>query len=164
MKKYPVVIGRFEHIDIVPHLEGIPAKIDTGAYRSAVHASEVSIVEKNGKERLRFTLGGHSSYKRKRTLYARSYQLIEVTSSSGHKIKRYEVLLKIRMGYKIFNTSFTLADRQHQAFPILVGRKALRNRFIVDVSRSGVSRQELKQTTDKLIARGDQEFIEELEK
>lgn len=163
MKKYPVIIGRFEHIDIVNKLDGIPAKIDTGAYRSSIHVSEMQIIEKNNTPYLKFTIGSHPSFKRKRTLQTRAFREIEVLSSSGHRTLRYEVVLKIRLGYKVFRTSFTLANRTHHVFPILVGRKAIRNRFLVDASRSGVDRKELKQITQELIQRGDEEFIEELE-
>lgn len=163
MKKYPVIIGRFEHIDVVNKLDGIPAKIDTGAYRSSIHVSDIQIIEKNKTPYLKFTIGNHPSFKRKRTLQTRAFREIEVLSSSGHKTKRYEVTLKIRLGYKVFQTSFTLANRTHHVFPILVGRKAIRNRFLVDASRSGVDKRELRQITQELIQRGDEEFIEELE-
>lgn len=162
MKKYPVIIGRFEHVDVVGRLEDIPAKIDTGAYRSSIHVSSVSLLTKNNVEYLRFTLLDHPSFARKRTLLTRSFREIEVTSSNGHKALRYEVLLKIRLGYKVFRTSFTLADRTHNVFPILVGRKAIRNRFLVDASRSGVSRKELKAAANELVKRGDEEYLEEL--
>lgn len=83
MKKYPVVIGRFEHLDIIVWIDGIPAKIDTGAYRSAIHVSQVECVTKNGKEYLRFTILGHPSFSKKRTIQTRSFQKVTATSSSG---------------------------------------------------------------------------------
>lgn len=162
MKKYPVVIGRFEHLDVVGRLDNIPAKIDTGAYRSAIHVSQMERITKNDKEYLRFTILGHPSFSRKRTLQTSSFKRVTVTSSSGHRVERYEVQLKIRLGYKVFRTSFTLADRIHNVFPILIGRKAIRNRFLVDAARSGVSRKELKNAANELIKRGDEEYIEEL--
>lgn len=164
MKKYPVVIGRFELIDIVGKLEDIPTKIDTGAYRSSIHVSGTKLIKKNGVEYLHFTVLGHPSYKRKRTLQTRAFREIEVTSSSGHKTIRYEVNLKIRLGYKVFLTSFTLADRTHTTFPILIGRKAIRNRFLVDAARSGVARKDLIAIARELIKRGDEEYLEEIEK
>ena len=164
MKKYPVVIGRFEHVDIVDKLDGVPAKIDTGAYRSAIHACDIQLIDKKGKKFLKFTIGNHPSFGRKRTIQTSSFTEIEVMSSSGHKTKRYEVTLKIRLGYKIFQTSFTLADRTHHVFPVLIGRKAIRSRFLVDVTRSGVNRNELRAAASELIKRGDEEYLEELEK
>lgn len=164
MKKYPVVIGRFEHVDVVGKLDGAPAKIDTGAYRSAIHACDIQLINEKNKQYLKFTIGSHPSFGKKRTLKTSVFREIEVLSSSGHKTKRYEVNLKIRLGYKIFQTSFTLADRTHHVFPILIGRKAIRSRFLVDVTRSGVNRKELKTAARELIKRGDEEFLEELEK
>lgn len=164
MKKYPVVIGRFEHVDVVDKLDAVPAKIDTGAYRSAIHAYDIQLTKEKNKQYLKFTIGNHPSFGKKRTLKTSVFREIEVLSSSGHKTKRYEVNLKIRLGYKIFQTSFTLADRTHHVFPILIGRKAIRSRFLVDVTRSGVNRKELKAAARELIKRGDEEFLEELEK
>jgi len=46
MAKYVTIIGRAEEIDIVGTALGIPAKVDTGAYRSSIHASDIKIVEK----------------------------------------------------------------------------------------------------------------------
>lgn len=164
MKKYPVVIGRFEHLDVVGRLDGAPAKIDTGAYRSAIHAKNIQLVKKNGKNTLKFTIGNHPSFASQKTIQTSTFREIEVMSSSGHKTKRYEVSLKIRLGYKVFQTSFTLADRTHHVFPVLVGRKAIRGRFLVDVTRSGVNRKDLKQAAKALIKQGDEEYLEELEK
>lgn len=163
MKKYPVIIGRFEHIDIVDKLQAIPAKVDTGAYRSAIHTSDIGIIQKNGVQYLHFTILGHPSFKQKQTLQSRAFREVVVTSSTGHQTTRFEVSLKIRLGYKIFQTSFTLADRTHTTFPILIGRKVIRDRFLVDVGRSSLSRKELKQAATELIKQGDQEYLEELE-
>ncbi|MFO0971153.1 MAG: RimK/LysX family protein [Candidatus Saccharimonadales bacterium] len=144
MSKYPVVIGRFEHIDLVGILEAIPAKIDTGAYRSSIHATDIKVVEKNGKMVLRFTLLGHPAHQKHRTIEVRTYKTRQVKSSNGHISSRYEVNLKIRLGYKIFITPFTLSDRGSNIFPVLIGRKALNKRFLVDSDKTGVNRMELR--------------------
>lgn len=143
MSKYPVIVGRFEHVDLVNKLDAIPAKIDTGAYRSSIHASDVAIITKNNVKVLRFTLLGHPVFQKKRTLETRKFSQITVRSSNGHKSVRYEVTLKLRLGYKVFSTSFALSDRSDNVFPVLIGRKALRGRFLVDADKAGVSRLEL---------------------
>lgn len=160
MSKYQVIIGRFEHIDLVNKLDTIPAKIDTGAYRSSIHVDSAELVEKAGKEYLRFTLLGHPVFTKKRTIETKSFQKRIVKSSSGHVQTRYEVKLKVRLGYKVFTTPFTLADRSNNVFPILIGRKALNERFLVDSSRAGLSRMELKLAAAKVeLDEEDQEEI-----
>lgn len=144
MSKYPVIIGRFEHIDLVGRLDAIPAKIDTGAFRSSIHATDIKMVEKNGKKILRFTLLGHPAHQKHRTIEVRAFKTRYVKSSNGHTSNRYEVNLKVRLGYKVFTTPFTLTDRASNIFPILIGRKALNKRFLVDPERTGVNRMELR--------------------
>jgi hypothetical protein len=160
MKKYPVVIGRFEHIDVVGKLENIPAKIDTGAYRSSIHASDIQVVKKQYKEILRFTLLGHPVFRRKRTLETRTFRKLKIKSSNGHVSERYEIMLKVRLGYKVFTTPFTLASRDENVFPVLVGRKAMNKRFLVDPDRAGMSRIELKLAAVKVHV--DEEDMESL--
>ncbi len=144
MGKYQVVVGRFEHVDVVGKFQSVPAKIDTGAYRSSIHASDIKVIEKNGKEILRFSLLGHPVFTKRRTLETRSFNVRKVRSSNGQISVRYEITLKIRLGYKIFLTPFTVVDRSNNIFPILVGRKALNKRFLVDPNLAGMNRVELK--------------------
>lgn len=144
MGKYQVIVGRFEHVDIVGKFKDIPAKIDTGAYRSSIHASDIEVVTINDKEVLKFTLLGHPVSSKRRTLETRAFNIRKVRNSNGHITTRYEVTLKVRLGYKIFRTPFTLIDRSSNIFPVLIGRKALNKRFIVDPNLAGMSRVELK--------------------
>jgi hypothetical protein len=144
MSKYQVVVGRFEHVDVVGRFKDVPAKIDTGAYRSSIHASDIQIIEKNGKEVLKFSLLGHPVFTKRRTIETRAFNIRKVRNSNGHITTRYEIILKVRLGYKIFRTPFTLIDRANNIFPILIGRKALNKRFLVDPNLAGISRVELK--------------------
>jgi hypothetical protein len=143
---HKVVIGRaeslhFQDIDIAD----IPAKTDTGAYRSAVHAQNIQLIDNDTK--LQFDLlGGHpvcgalSS-----TVVAEKFKVVSIASSFGHKESRYEVWLRVKLGPRVFNASFTLADRSKKIYPILLGRKLLNGRFIVDTNETSINRIELKQ-------------------
>lgn len=148
MSKYPVIIGRSETIDIVGCASGVPAKIDTGAFRSAIHSSEIKVTKnKNGVEVLTAKLLGHPLAKKSTRMEFERFDTVVVTNSFGHKEQRYEVRLRVKLGPKVVTTLFTLADRSNNFFPILVGRKLLKRRYIVDSSQSGLSnRAQLKKT------------------
>ena len=105
MSRYQSIIGRFEKVDIINQIDNIPAKIDTGAYRSSIHATNVSVIEKNKKKYLRFTILGHPAHGTKRVVEVPTFKKRTVTSSNGHSAERYEVRLKIRLGLKVFVTS-----------------------------------------------------------
>ena len=144
MASYNMIIGRAENIDIVDIVPSVPSKIDTGAYRSSIHATKIKVVGEGDAKVLTFELLGHPMSPVKYPMEIKEFEEVSVTNSFGHEEKRYEVILRVKMGPKVFNTSFTLADRANNFFPILIGRKFLRNRFIVDVTKASVDRMKLK--------------------
>lgn len=160
MNKHPVILGRYEYADIVGVFSSVPVKIDTGAYRSSIHVKSVEVYVKNGEKVLRFQLLGHPAYPESQVIETKEFNTTKVRSSGGHEAARYEVMLKIKLGYKVFTTSFTLSERSKNAFPVLIGRRALRRRFLVDSDRSSVSRKELQVIVDKsMITQTDKEEV-----
>ena len=142
---HKVIIGRADVVHFVDiAIADVPAKVDTGAYRSAVHASNIKLSEDG--QTLKFKLlGSHPVYGPLSTnIETKDFQLVDITNSFGHEETRYEVKLKIKIGPKVFFARFSLADRSKMIYPILLGRKMLNNRFLVDSSHSNINRVELK--------------------
>lgn len=139
------IIGRSEQIDIIsPDIIDVCAKVDSGAFRSAIHAQNIKVKTVDGKKILSCDLLGHPTYPKSFGFETDSFGRVWVQNSFGVRAQRYEIQLKLKVGSKIFLTPFTLADRANNLFPILLGRKALKGRFIVDVSEVGVDRLKLK--------------------
>ena len=131
-RRMKVVIGRVERVNF-PEFDiiGVPAKIDTGAFRSSIWAS--NIIEEAGV--LSFTLLDSSSEWYTGKIYTTTkFEIVEVENSFGHKQERYSVYIKIKMGPKNVVSNFTLADRSMKIYPVLIGRKLLRGRYVVDVA------------------------------
>lgn len=143
MPRYTTIIGRAESVDVIGKALEVPAKIDSGAFRSSIHATKVKVSTKNGTRTLTCKLLGHPCSPVPRDFETTTFDEITVRSSNGHEETRYEVTLRVKIGNKVFNTSFSLADRSSNLFPVLIGRKALKNRFLVDVTKSNVNRQQL---------------------
>lgn len=160
MSRYQIIIGRAERVDFVGTALDVPAKIDTGAYRSSVHATKIKEFKKDSELFLKFSLFGHPCSPVSRNIETNRFTKVEVTSSNGHAAMRYEVTLKIKIGSKIFNTSFTLADRGNNVYPVLIGRKALKNRFVVDVTKSSVRRMDLRKNFG-ILAPEEEEDLED---
>ncbi|QHN43172.1 ATP-dependent zinc protease [Candidatus Mycosynbacter amalyticus] len=142
---HKVIIGRSELLTFVGTAPvKIPAKTDTGAYRSAVHADNIVL---NDDGVLSFDLlGGHPvcgtmAYR----VTAEEFATVWVSNSFGHREQRYEVKLKVKLGPKVFHARFTLADRSKKIYPVLLGRKLLNHRFLVDSAETSLNRIELKQ-------------------
>ena len=138
MAKYQVIIGRAEEIDIVGVALGVPAKIDTGAYRSSIHATSAKVVTVDGVKTLRYCILGHKNAVIKRDLETTEFSEVGVTSSNGQSEVRYEIKLRIKLANKVFKTSFSLSERSNTLYPILVGRTALANRYLVDAARTSI--------------------------
>lgn len=141
---HKVIIGRSEVLTFVDQkIAQVPAKTDTGAFRSAVHAT--NIVE-NGDGSVNFELlGGHPVCgAMSQAVTATEYKKVWVANSFGHREERFEVKLKVKLGPKVFQARFTLADRSKKIYPILLGRKLLNHRFLVDSAETSLDRVTLK--------------------
>jgi len=132
MDKTLPVIGSNALIEIVGHVSGVPAKVDTGADSSAIWASDVTV---NRQGVLSFKLFAKSSpYYTGKAITRKSFKVASIRSSNGHTQIRYRVELPIRIGNKRVRASFYLSDRSVHNFPILLGRRTLNKKFLVDVS------------------------------
>lgn len=133
-KKEITVIGRAETIDLRDFdLHAIPAKVDTGADTSSIWVSNV--VEKE--DGLHFVLFGPDSpyYTGDEQVFsAPDYELTRVANSFGHKELRYKIKLRITVKDRKIRATFTLADRSQKTYPILLGRRLLHGKFVVDVT------------------------------
>ncbi len=141
---HKVIIGRSEVITFVDQkITEVPAKTDTGAYRSAVHATTI-IENSDGSISFNILEGHPSCGSMAQTVTVQEYTKVWVSNSFGHREERFEVKMKVKLGPKVFNARFTLADRSSLRFPILLGRKLLNHRFLVDSAETAIDRDSLK--------------------
>lgn len=126
------VIGRNVLMDIVGHVDKVPAKVDTGADSSSLWASQID-VSTDGT--LSFVLFGPSSpFYSGEVITRRAFAAAVVRSSNGIAQVRYRIELPVRIAGKLVRAHFFLSDRSKNVFPILLGRRTLNKRFVVDVS------------------------------
>lgn len=120
-------------------LKDIEVKIDTGAYGSAIHCHHMEVVKKDGVDHLRFQLldPDHPEYE-DRYYYSREFSDKNVKSSSGEQEHRYALKTSVVIGNKRYRVQFTLTNRSEMRYPVLIGRKFLRKKFLVDVSQKDI--------------------------
>ncbi|MDX5339701.1 MAG: RimK/LysX family protein [Cyclobacteriaceae bacterium] len=136
------IIGRKEKITIpVLGLNLVWAKIDTGAYTSSLHAEEIRLEEKDGKKMLKFQalLPGHRKFSGK-TLSFEKFREKKVKNSFGQTEIRFLIETKVQLAGETFMAEFTLTDRSSMKNSILLGRKILRGKFLVDVSKTNLGK------------------------
>ena len=130
------MIGSTDRIDFPDFgLEDIDCKIDTGASISALHCHSVRLVEKDGIQYVSFRLldPKHEAY-RKREFRISDFKERKVKSSFGALEFRFSIRTSIRVMGKLYKTEFTLTDRKRMKYPVLLGKRFLKNRFLVDVA------------------------------
>lgn len=130
------IIGRTALIDL-PRLGfiGISAKIDTGAYYCSLHCHHIEVRNIEGKDRLCFMLldPSHPEYKDKEIKFKNFTKKI-IRNSFGDTEERYSIRTALRIHGKRIKTWITLTDRGSMKYPMLIGRRLLKNKFLVDVT------------------------------
>ncbi len=131
------IIGRTDKADF-PKLgfENIDIKIDTGAYTSSIHCH--NIVEENEQLICTFFDRQHPLYNGQKMVFD-TYDIAVVKSSNGEVQYRYQVESTIKIFNKVYKISLTLSSREDMRFPVLIGRKFLTKKFIVDTELTDVS-------------------------
>jgi len=125
------IIGRREIVNFpVLNLSKIPAKIDTGAYTSSLHC--VDIQESDEALNCVFNHPGAPEIETK--LSFNEFTRKRVRSSNGVIQKRYKVHTVIEVHHKTYNIELTLTNRSKMRYPVLLGRKFLKGKFLVDVA------------------------------
>ena len=118
-------------------VEWMKAKVDTGARSSALHAYDVSVVDRDGLEHASFEIHPWQ----RSDLDARRVELPiidrrTVRSSTGHEEERLVVRTTLRIVGLDVDAELTLTNRDEMGFRMLVGREALRGSVLVDPGRS----------------------------
>lgn len=138
-----LIIGRRDVVDFPEwNLSAIDAKIDTGAYGCAIHCHKIKLIEENGVTKLQFELldPSHADYIGEKYVVS-SFREKKVKSSSGVQEKRFVVKTQMKIYNKIFKVEFSLTNRKKMKNAVLLGRKFLKNRFLVDVSKKNLSHE-----------------------
>jgi hypothetical protein len=124
------------------HVERIKAKLDTGARTSALHAFRVTPFTKDGAAYVRFFI---HPLQRKSKPEVRCVALVidtrSVTDSGGRREDRPVIRTQLKMGKSRYPIELTLTNRDQMGFRLLIGRQALRRRYLVDPGRSFVNRK-----------------------
>ena len=136
-------LGRRELIDLPAFgLVGVEAKVDTGAYTSALHCTDIHVetgAENGPLLRVRLLDPGHPAFDGQPLTFA-AFSLRDIRSSNGEVQERYVIRAVVQLFGENFETEFSLSNRSDMRYPVLLGRSLLRQgRFVVDVARRNLS-------------------------
>jgi glutathione synthase/RimK-type ligase-like ATP-grasp enzyme len=125
-------IGR--HIRVsMPELgvRDILGKVDTGAYQSALHAENIMVDNQNILH-CNITYTSLSGKPVVRQVSFRHYDIVSVTNTSGKPEQRYRIKTLVSIAGKEYRTPLTLTNRGSMKSPMLLGRRLLRGRFLIN--------------------------------
>ncbi len=113
-------------------IQQIKAKVDTGARTSALHAYFVEEFERDGRPWVRFGL----HLEQDQLVEAEVLEQRQVTDSGGHKELRYVIKTRVQLGAECWPIELTLTNRDNMRFRMLLGRTAIKGRYLVDAALS----------------------------
>ena len=129
-KRPPQIIGWREKIAL-PELgvAAMPAKVDTGARTSALHAADIETFHVDGADWVRFRV--ISSDADDRIAEAPIVDERAIRNTSGIPELRLVIRVALVLGAHRWHVETSLADRERMEFDLILGRTALRGRRIV---------------------------------
>ncbi|WP_299452586.1 RimK/LysX family protein [uncultured Microscilla sp.] len=145
------VIGRYDKADFPElMLKNLSVKTDTGAYTSSIHCHDIQEIEAEGEAYIEFYLldPSHPKYVHKK-FKTKQYERKVIKSSFGESEERYIISTIIIMFGQEYPIELSLSERSNMKYPVLLGRKFLNKKFVVDTSVKNVSFQQKQQTAKK---------------
>ncbi len=123
------LIGRREFVSFpLLGIDKVEAKIDTGAYTCSIHCNNIILKTENNKQILTFQLLDDRVYS------FEDFTRKKIKNSFGEMEERYIIKTLITMGGKKIKTTISLSDRESMRYPVLIGRRLLKGKFIIDVN------------------------------
>ena len=131
------ILGRYDRVDLPGlGLTNIHAKVDTGAYSCSLHCSRAEVID--GKLEFILLDEEHPEFTGMKFVFEKFTQR-EVKNSFGEAEMRFVIKTTIKIHNQTIKAEFSLSDRDKLRFPVLLGRKILRHRFLIDVTEKDLS-------------------------
>lgn len=134
-----MLVGELERVWIEPPGAALTARIDTGASSSSLHAEELIDFERDGDDWVRFSILVDDTALPVEAPVARYVRVYQQADADGSR--RPVVRLRIRLGDVQDTFEFTLADRSHLDYQIILGRNFLTDMALIDVGKKFIQPQ-----------------------
>ena len=122
----------------------IKAKMDTGARTSSLHATHISESKDSEIKYVTFRLKTNINNEKKYKFFKSELKEWRIVrNSGGDEEYRPVVKTRIKIGKKIMNIEITLTQRSRMSYDMLIGRTALRKKFLIDSGKSYTTRKEI---------------------
>ena len=131
------ILGYVEHVSLPDFGIACYAKVDTGACTSSLHADDIETFTREDQRWVRFRVQfDNNQHTIDQICEAPVIAKRKIASSNGQRSSRYIILAPIHIGGSIIPIEISLSHRGSMKYPMLIGRKAIEGKFLVDVSLS----------------------------
>ncbi len=135
------ILGWLESAYIKPWNIRVRAKLDTGALTSSIHATDIETYQLHDELWVRFTLNqpaGKKNTRVKEKIIVEKPVIKEtkIKEHIGDSVLRYVVEMEFCMNGKHYITLVTLTDRSNFHYPLLLGRRTLKEHVLIDPGKS----------------------------
>lgn len=141
----PVQVFGWREWVLIGNLEiKMPAKLDTGALTSSIHAEEKELFERDGKKWVRFIVTDPGEKNSPRTrVEAPLVRIAHIKEPGGKSVAREVVRLNFTIGERKMRADFTLNNRSNMLSPVLIGRTTIKEIGLVDPGRAYLADQKI---------------------
>jgi hypothetical protein len=118
-------------------IEAIKVKVDSGAKTCALHATKIRYLDKHdGETWVSFMVVSQTEPRHAMRVRAPLVEQRVVRSSMGHASLRPVIRTQISLGGETWPVQITLVNRDPMGFRMLIGRQALKGRFLIHPAKS----------------------------
>ncbi len=131
--------GWLQSIRLEPYGVRVTAKLDTGAKSSTIHAVDVERFERNGVKRVKFSLyKDHAGQDGPKITYDLPIAGdVRIKRGVGEpSAERVTVKLRFCVDGEVMDARFSLDNRVHFNYPVLLGRELLKEHFVVNPGKT----------------------------
>lgn len=143
-----ILLGAVENVRLTPPGLVAPARIDSGAETSSIDARDIEEFERDGEKWVKFNFVDRSN-KSVHPIETKVLKHVKIKQSSQDEMSERRIVVQLKLGIGDVSelSEFTLTNREHLKFPLLIGRNILKDIALVDVSDENLA--PLKPKTEK---------------
>ncbi|QBQ55634.1 ATP-dependent zinc protease [Nitrosococcus wardiae] len=136
--KERIIMGWVERVALIPWGAELKAKLDSGAKTSSLHAEDIERFEKDGEEWVRFIIELEGKGEEMEQLHVEQplVRNVRIKRHKGNAKRRPVVNLKFCLNGRSYETQFSLVDRSQLNYPLLLGRRFLKDVALIDPSKT----------------------------
>jgi hypothetical protein len=132
-------VGQLEQVWLQNLQLALPARIDTGAETASLDARNIELYEREGQRWVRFEIL-HPDTGEPLLIERKLKRMVAIIQASTTEAERRPVIkLGVTIGTVSQTAEFTLSNRSHLDYQLLIGRNILQDVMVVDVSKKNIA-------------------------